>query len=76
MNSNLLLSMPGGSEWFLIVLVLACLGWWIYSIVEIITSKFKESSSKTLWLVIVIFVGFIGTLIYWFAGRSNRLLVK
>ena len=76
MNSNLLLSMPGGAEWFLILLVLAYFGWWIYTIVEITTSKFKDNGSKALWLVLVIFLGFIGTLIYWVAGRPNRIILN
>lgn len=74
MIQTLLFSMPGGSEWLLIIL--AFLAWWIYTIVEIATSKFKDNGNKTVWLLVVIFLGFIGTLIYWFAGRSNRLQVK
>ncbi len=76
MIPNLLLSMPGGLEWILILLGLACFGMWIFTIVEIITSKFNDNSNKTLWLVLVIFLGFLGAFIYWIVGRQNRVIIK
>ncbi len=77
--AQLLLSMPGGAEWILILLVLAMvlalLGFWIYSIVDIAKSKFVDDTSKIVWLLVVVLTGIIGSLIYWIFGRSSRVLV-
>lgn len=76
MIQTLLISMPGGMEWLIVLLGLALFGLWIYTMVEIITSKFQDHSNKTLWLVLVIFLGLLGTLIYWIVGRQNRVIIK
>ena len=80
MISTLLLSMPGGAEWILIIvaltLVLAITGFWIYTIVEISRSKFNDDSSKIVWILVVVLIGILGSIIYWIFGRSNRLTVN
>ena len=80
MISTLLLSMPGGAEWILIIvaltLVLAITGFWIYTIVEISRSKFNDDSSKIVWILVVVLIGILGSIIYWLFGRSNRLVVN
>ena len=77
---NFLLSMPGGMEWviilFVMAFVLAFVIFWIYTIVEIAKSKFSDESIKIIWLLIVILLGFIGSIIYWIFGRSNRILLN
>ncbi len=77
--AQLLLSMPGGAEWILILLVLAMglgfLGFWIYTIVDIAKSKFVDDTSKIVWLLVVVLTGILGSLIYWIFGRSSRVLV-
>ena len=80
MISTFLLSMPGGAEWILIIValafVLALIGFWIYTIVEISKSKFNDDSAKIVWLLVVILIGILGSLIYWIFGRANRVVVN
>ena len=77
---KLLLSMPGGSEWILILICLAAVlvffGFWIYTIVDIVKSKFQDDTTKIIWLLVVILLGFLGSIIYWIFGRSGRILVE
>jgi len=72
--------MPGGSEWTLVLLVfavlLAMLGFWIYTIVDVAKSKFNDETTKIVWLLVVLITGIIGSLIYWIFGRSSRILVN
>jgi len=79
-STQLLLSMPGGSEWTLVLLVfavlLAMLGFWIYTIVDVAKSKFNDETTKIVWLLVVLITGIIGSLIYWIFGRSSRILVN
>lgn len=77
--AQLLFSMPGGAEWILILLVLAMLlaflGFWIYTIVDIAKSKFVDDTAKIVWLLVVVLTGIVGSIIYWIFGRSSRVLV-
>lgn len=78
--TQLLLSMPGGAEWILILVffafAMALLGFWVYTIVEIAKSKFNDETTKIVWLLVVILTGIIGSFIYWIFGRSNRVIIN
>jgi len=39
-------------------------GLWILALVDITRSKFKNSTMNTVWLLIIIFFPFIGSIIY------------
>ena len=72
-NFQLLLSIPGGGEWFIIGLGLAAFIFWIMTVVEIATSDFSYQSSKLTWLLISILLGVLGAIIYRIAGRKYRI---
>ena len=74
MIQTLLLSMPGGSEWLLVLIVLAFLIFWIFTIVDVAKSKFSDDTSKIIWLLIVLLTGILGSILYWIFGRSGRIL--
>ena len=80
MMSTYLLSMPGGAEWILIIvalaLVLAIIGFWIYTIVDIVKSKFQDETTKIIWLLVVVLLGILGSLIYLIFGRSGRVIAE
>ena len=80
MMSTYLLSMPGGAEWILIIvalaLVLASIGFWIYTIVDIVKSKFQDETTKIIWILVVVLLGILGSLIYLIFGRSGRVIVN
>jgi hypothetical protein len=52
---------------------LLCLALWIWAIVDIINSRFREDSTKIIWILLVIFLPFLGTLLYFVIGREQRL---
>ncbi len=52
---------------------LLCLILWIWAIVDIINSRFREDSTKILWILLVIFLPFLGTILYYVIGREQRL---
>ena len=39
---------------------------WIIMLVDCLKRKFKEDSEKIIWVLVIIFAGFIGALIYYF----------
>jgi len=45
---------------------------WILALVDILRSNFTEPSKQTLWLLVVLFTGPIGTALYWFIGINQK----
>lgn len=74
MQISLLLSMPGGSEWLIILLMLGILYFWIKTLVEIANTQFPDSTTKIVWALIVLFTGIFGALIYILVGRPRRVI--
>lgn len=72
MIAELLLSMPGGSEWILIILLLAYLFFWIKTLIEIVNSNYNDQATKVIWFLVVFFAGLIGIFIYYIAGRQTK----
>jgi Zn-dependent protease with chaperone function len=58
----------------MIALMIASLGLTIGTAIEIATKPFKNPKDKTLWLIIVLLLGFIGPVIYLFMRKD--LLAK
>lgn len=52
---------------------LLCLALWIWALVDIINSRFREDTTKIIWCLLVIFLPFIGTLLYFVIGREQRM---
>ena len=67
------ISMPGSTEWWLILLGAAFLYVWIKAIIEIVTGKFDSGITKIAWLLVVICLGIVGAIIYMLAGRQSRI---
>ncbi len=70
--------MLGGGEIILIFAMLflfplALLGFvfWIWMLVHAITNKGLNDTEKIIWVLVIIFVHFIGAVIYFFVGRPK-----
>jgi phosphotransferase system glucose/maltose/N-acetylglucosamine-specific IIC component len=55
----------------LFVLIMVILGvlvfvFWILMLIDCINRKFKENLDKVVWVLVIIFTGIIGALIYYF----------
>ena len=46
---------------------------WVWTIIDIIKSEFKDNNEKILWVVLVILLPFIGTTLYFAIGSKNRV---
>lgn len=44
---------------------------WIWALVDVIRRQFTNPNDKTLWLIIVILLGWIGGIIYLIVGRKK-----
>ncbi len=53
------------------LLLLLCLILWIWALVDIIQSRFSDDSTKIIWCLLVIFLPFIGTFLYYVIGETK-----
>lgn len=66
--------MPGGFEWlFMMVIVLGSIGLFIYILVDILKSEFTNSINKVIWLILVLFTGPLGIVLYLLIGKKQRI---
>ena len=53
------------------VIVLAAFAFWIWMLIHAITNKGLRDTEKLIWVLVVLFLHFIGALIYFFVGRPR-----
>lgn len=61
-----------GLNIFLLLMAIGAFAIWVWALIDIISSKFKEDVMQVIWLLIVFFLPFIGVLIYLIIGRSMK----
>ncbi len=47
---------------------------YIFTIFDVIRSKFSNSSDRLVWILIVVLVPLLGTILWFLVGRNKRLL--
>lgn len=72
-----LLSVSGGLGLLLTLLLggvaLAAFVFWIWMLVDAITNKVLSTGEKVVWVLVIIFLHFLGALLYLLVGRGKRL---
>jgi|GEM_PF-884507 len=61
-----------GLNLFLLFILVGMFAIWIWAMIDIITSKFKEDLMQVVWLLVVFFLPFIGVLLYLLLGRNMK----
>ena len=65
----------GGAEILLILfvlpLMLASFAFWIWMLIHAIQNKGLTDTEKIIWVLVVLFLHFLGGLIYFFVGRPK-----
>lgn len=56
-----------------IVFSLVYLAVWVYCLVDIIRSNFKDPNMKMIWILIIVFAQFFGPIIYLAMGRGTKI---
>jgi phospholipase D-like protein len=50
---------------------LVCFAFWLWMLVHAITNKGLSDGEKIVWVLVVIFLPFLGSIIYFFVGRPK-----
>lgn len=62
-----------GPEVLIIVFALLLIVPWIWAIVDVIRSEFRNPSDKILYLVLTLAFPLIGTAVYYFYGQKQKI---
>lgn len=63
-----------GSGIFLtIMLGLLFLALPLIAIIHVLVSRFRDSTTKLMWLLVIFFIPFIGAILYFIIGRNQRI---
>lgn len=62
----------GGGSLVMIFLAALYFALWIYCLVDIIRSEFKDPNMKLIWIVILLFAQLIGPIIYLIIGKGTK----
>ncbi len=54
-----------------ILAILLCV-FWIWMLVDCVRRNFKSESEKIVWVLVIIFAGLIGALIYYFVVKIKK----
>ena len=58
--------------WLAIIgLIIFAFVFWIFMIVDVAKRNFKKENDKIMWVLIIIFTGIIGSLIYYFLVKKK-----
>ncbi|MDD5285392.1 MAG: PLDc N-terminal domain-containing protein [Desulfuromonadaceae bacterium] len=57
--------------WIIIALFLTII--WIFTIKDIVRSDYETESTKTAWILLVVFIPLIGMLLYYILGASQKI---
>jgi hypothetical protein len=63
-----------GRPEFLIAMLLGCMPFIliVFALIDIIRSDFRDSNTKLIWVIIVIFVPVLGSILYFLMGRNQK----
>jgi hypothetical protein len=44
---------------------------WLWAIIDLVKRNFSDSATKIIWALVVIFIPFVGSILYLVVGRSR-----
>ena len=73
MTLTFIQNMGGASIMFFLLFGLIYTILWIYCLVDILRSEFKDPTMKIIWIVILLFAQGIGPIVYLAMGKSTKI---
>lgn len=66
------LIVPGNGILLWQLSALLYLGFWVYALMDMIRSGFKDGQTKLIWAIVIVFLPIIGTFIYLSMNRRTK----
>lgn len=72
MNALFIHNMSGGVIVVVLLISIAYFILWVYCLVDVIRSDFKDSNMKLIWVVILLFAHGLGPIAYLILGKGSK----
>ena len=46
---------------------------WLWAIIDLVKRNFSDSATKIVWALVIIFIPFVGSILYFVVGRSKTV---
>lgn len=74
MRNLLFLSGLGSAELIIIFVILAYFGLIVFSLIDALQSTFQDSVTKLIWVLVILFFPFLGSVIYLVIGHNSKVI--
>jgi hypothetical protein len=72
MTALFIQNMGGGSIILFMLLSIAYFILWVYCLIDVIRSNFKDQNMKLIWIVVLLFAQVIGPIAYLIMGQGTK----
>ncbi|WP_181308999.1 PLD nuclease N-terminal domain-containing protein [Rufibacter sp. XAAS-G3-1] len=62
----------GAGELIILSILFIPAVFWIWALIDLLTSKFSNSIEKLIWLIAIIFIPVLGAILYLMIGRRQK----
>ncbi|WP_194776668.1 PLDc N-terminal domain-containing protein [Pararhodonellum marinum] len=59
--------------WLFVFFGIVYFTFWVFTLVDIIQSEFKDEKMKIIWILIVLFAQVLGPIIYWVLSKEQKI---
>ena len=73
MNPLLFLNIDSTGVIILLLLVVAYFGLIIFCLLDAVKATFKDSATKIVWVLVILFAPFLGSVLYLLIGRNSKI---
>lgn len=73
MNPLLFLNIDSTGVIVLLLLVVAYFGLIIFCLLDAVRATFKDSATKIVWVLVILFAPFLGSVLYLVIGRNSKI---
>jgi hypothetical protein len=73
MTALFIQNMGGGSIILFMLLSIAYFILWVYCLIDVIRSNFKDQNMKLIWIVVLLFAQVIGPIAYLIMGQGTKM---
>jgi heme/copper-type cytochrome/quinol oxidase subunit 2 len=56
-----------------LILSLGMIGFWVWTLIDLLRAEFEEEHNKIIWLLLVIFLPVIGVILYWLIAPEQKV---
>ncbi|MET3978295.1 hypothetical protein ABIB62_000863 [Mucilaginibacter sp. UYP25] len=64
----------GTTELIIIFMILCYFGLIVFALIDALRSTFQDSVTKLIWVLVILFFPFLGSIIYFVVGRNSKVI--